>query len=154
MGLLFPDAEILSADLHALDPAALRKIANYLAKVAAQCRRRAQMLETRSKTLARKRAPFAEGLGELAADVGADEAARRYGVILSTAQLALRIHLKDKRALARRERDLQVMRLAGRGWSNSEIAQGTKLHPVTVSRIISRQLNRPVTPHRASSKAD
>jgi len=43
---------------------------------------------------------------------------------------------------AKTERDIEIMRLARRGWSNTEIAARLELHPNTVSRVIRRELRR------------
>ena len=42
--------------------------------------------------------------------------------------------------LAKRLRNVRIMRLARRGWRNVEIARALGLHPVTVSKLVARLL--------------
>lgn len=48
--------------------------------------------------------------------------------------------LRDADHKATQARHHLVMRFAGRGWSNEEIARKTGLHPVSISRIIGKRL--------------
>lgn len=47
--------------------------------------------------------------------------------------------LREKRNADRRTRNLTIVRMAGRGWSNKAIARHVCLHPCTISRIIQAQ---------------
>jgi len=84
--------------------------------------------------------PFAEGLGELAVSIGIDAAAERYGVALSTSALAFRVHKRKALAVARKARDVEIMRLASRGWNNARIAARVELSASTVGKIVAASI--------------
>jgi hypothetical protein len=121
---------------------------------------RAELRERKWRADQRRRAgatrePFAPGLGKLAAEIGADVAAARYGVILSTAQLARQQHNMRERDAQRRWRDIQVMRLYVKGWSDARIAKKMKLAPRTVSRIVHDALrDNPLPAELADAEGD
>lgn len=126
-----------------LDSSALEAFAESNALLAALCRARAKDLDQRERDRrsAARREPFGKGLGELAAKIGAPAAAARYGVILSTAQLALRMFNMRERLYQRRSRDIKIMRLSAKGWSDQRIAEKIGVAPRTVSRVIRMMLN-------------
>ena len=66
----------------------------------------------------------------------ASETGNLFLTLLSHARVAMR----DRLSHHRKERDTDVVRLAGRGWSNAAIGKHLSIHPNTVSRIVRRQL--------------
>lgn len=49
----------------------------------------------------------------------------------------------ERSRVARRRRDINIVRLARRGYSDGEIGELYGMHPKSVSRIIREQLRRP-----------
>jgi DNA-binding NarL/FixJ family response regulator len=130
-----------------LEPDALRAVAHFLVLQAATLKRRARELEHRHQSYQATRKalaaqPFAEGLGAAAVEIGAAAAAARYGVARSTAELHRRMHAREQKILSIKKRNLEIMRLAGRGWPNERIARRVGLHAASVSRIVQAELRR------------
>jgi len=76
--------------------------------------------------------------------------ARELGVPVETVAHHWRRWMRSKAEADVRARDLWVMRYAARGWRNDAIAQRTGLHPVSVSRIVSRAIGRKKGPREAA----
>lgn len=115
LGLRF---EVLSAHLAHLTPEATASVLRFFESQALLLRRRRDQLDKD-----RRQARAAE---RTVAKIPPSPATP-HGRALLTAE-------------AKRRRDLEVMRLAARGWQNPMIARRLGLHPSTVSKIVQRQL--------------
>jgi hypothetical protein len=93
-----------------------------------------------------------------AAGMSADAAIRAAAVAAGCEVETVIAWLTDRRRAERRRRrellELQVMRLAGRGWTNKVIARRLGLHPGSVSRILQRVLRRHLVHFAADDTAE
>jgi DNA-binding NarL/FixJ family response regulator len=103
--------------LHFLAPETLRAIGDHLAALARSCTVRAALLEEREAMWRR---------------VAAENAARPAPDTPYHRKIARREYLAS--------RNIEIMRLAGRGWSNAEIAAKVALSAGRISQIIQRHL--------------
>lgn len=60
----------------------------------------------------------------------------KLGCSATTAKMALSEAKTKEAGKERQDRNDLIMRLAARGWTNSEIAARVKLHPTTISKVI------------------
>ncbi len=118
LGLRF---EELSGHLARLDIEPMRHVRNYHLSVASLLRRRIKEVE-RLQRIEREAQRKVRELDERPFDDNHPWDRRR------------------KRQALRRKRNMELMRLARRGWSNDQIARKLKLHPTTVSKIIQHEL--------------
>lgn len=113
------------------DPPALRAVAAWFRRHADAADARAAMLERDAKRLRQAKATLAR-------------------VADARGALPLELLTPDERRARRRSerrlRNQEIMRAAGRGWTNAEIAARMNLHPSSVSRIVQAALraNRPL----------
>ena len=69
-----------------------------------------------------------------------DQLAQMHQVPRETITHYLKRAQADRAKAAKMERDRRIMKRAGRGWSNKQIADSEGLHPNTVSRIITKTM--------------
>lgn len=137
----------------AVDPSAKLEMLGSL-DTADALRRRAEKLEAdarRAMISAARRKDYRQRILAALADLdalGLDEAARRHEISVQALDLAHVARMQQNRAAERKNAEMMVMKLAGRGWSNRAIARhvvkpgGGRYHPASISRIIQRELRR------------
>lgn len=147
-----PRALDLDSSLLELPPSALRTLCGFLQRLIAALSARAALLEEqerRRRQVERLVNEHLPGLGlralERARETGDVPAAIaaiacEAGVPLATVEAHYRLQMRDQLAAELHERNVMIMRMAGRGWSNAAIAKRLELHPSTVSRIVRRGL--------------
>lgn len=137
-----------------LDPQACRAMADYHRRLAARLDAAAELGEADDRATARRRArsDLARRLGERVARAvenghAADRAiavlARRAGIDPAQLRAWWQIARRKRRAAGRKPgsaRDLEILRLAARGWTDAQLAARFKLDRSTVNRIVRRTL--------------
>lgn len=139
------------------DPGAIRSLADYLARLEADLRRRAADLEERQRTW-RQVAEIQRGLidaGDVAlyymTRLGLSERAA-VAVVAEDSGLrpeTVQANVETARRRLRENRDRLILRLAAAGWRNAEIAERVGCHASTVTRVIARKVGR--APGRAGA---
>ena len=148
MLMLVPE-DLLTSGLGGKD---LLALADYYDRLASRLRTAGQRkagLETKSESQARLRFNQFAQAGQSAAELlerGAnlEQLVEHFSRQLNVQPETIRAHLKraqaDRAKAAKTERDRRIMKRAGRGWSNKQIADSEGLHPDTVSRIITKTM--------------
>jgi AraC-like DNA-binding protein len=150
--------------LSSIDPATSRTLGTFCQRLADTLLAQAEYHEAVDAANARRRAKAAEA--RRAADAVAIRVERGETPEAAIADLAARLALDPAQIAAwwrqcwsrprraARRRDLEIMRLAGRGWTNAQLAAKFKLSESAVSRTIRRMLTaRPASPPPATAKA-
>jgi hypothetical protein len=150
--------------LSSIDPAASRTLGTFYQRLADTLLAQAEYHEALAAANARRRARAAEArraadaVDALVISGETPEAA----IAAIAARLALDPvqigawwhHDRSRPRRVARQRDLEIMRLAGRGWTNAQLSAKFKLSESGVSRVIRRMLKaRPATPPPANAKA-
>ena len=85
---------------------------------------------------------------------GDASAADTFGIRETDARGYRLMQMRKERMVARQRRNLTIMRLAGRGWTNKAIARHVHLHPCTISRIIQRELSARPAQRKTAAQGD
>lgn len=123
----------------------LKALADFHQKVADAARRRlAEIAERRARVHAPKPADLVKQYlaAGLSLDAAVDAVARQSPLSRDEIRFTLRLAERQKKREARSARNVEVMRLAGRGWTNRQISDRMGLDHKHVSRIVRRELGR------------
>lgn len=149
--------------LAGIDPAAKRAVGDYLRQVAEQLTVQADLAEDAARVNERRRARNAEARRAAAAvdtmvlegiepRQAIEAIAGRLG--LDAAQIAAWWHAgRSQPGLRRRARDIEIMRLVARGWTNAQLCERFQVSESTVTRIVRRALRRAAAPAAAARPA-
>lgn len=137
--------------IQTLTPEALASLAAYHEALADQLRRRLAELE-RNRYRAEQQAKIdaaRQAVPELvkhhlASGIGLDDACAAAALTLNIPTPSARYWYEHRQRAERialdEAREIEIMKLAGRGWTNCSIAARVGVHPATVGRIVKRRL--------------
>ncbi|PLW75415.1 hypothetical protein C0081_20325 [Cohaesibacter celericrescens] len=123
----------------------MRQAARDLKAQAAKLEKDAQQIEREQKLRRRLNALYRKS----ASSVKPAQFAREHNLPIETVKSWQKRQERQTMDAKKIERDRSIMRLARKGWTNSEIGKALGLHANSISRIISKQKRLALFPDRA-----